>query len=73
MPEVLSKAKVLAQYKKEHSLDFKLAMDGGINETNIGQVAALGVEQCCIAAGIFGYRNYVEAVENLYKKCEYLF
>ena len=69
IPEVLSKVTAFAQYKKEQSLSFEIAMDGGINETNINLISSLGVTQCCIASGIFEHKNHIEAIENLYKKC----
>lgn len=69
MPEILQKAQTLAQYKKEYSLSFELAMDGGINETNIAQVAASGVTQIGVASAIFLYEDVVHAVKSLKKFC----
>lgn len=41
-------------------------MDGGINKTNIAELAQLGATEFCIAAGIFGQPDTVKAIKELY-------
>lgn len=65
IPGALKKAQTLAQYKKEYNLSFVLAMDGGINQTNIAQIAAAGVAQVGVAAAIFFEKDMVLAVKKL--------
>lgn len=68
LPDSVNRLEKLAAYKKENNLMFTIAMDGGINESNINELAKKGCEQFAIASGIFGKEDCVTALQNLYKK-----
>lgn len=69
-PGVIPKIKELLEYKQTHNLNFKIGVDGGINKTNILELANLGVQNFAIASGIFKNGNPVNAIEELYKLVE---
>lgn len=66
IPEVVPKLKKLVRYKKEHRLSLEIAMDGGIDKTNIQQLSRLGVDMFCIGSGIFDETDTVKAIQELY-------
>lgn len=59
--------KELAAYRKEKELNFAIIMDGGINKTNIGQLAQHGCDEVGVAAAIFNAQNSVQALQELYQ------
>ncbi len=65
LPSVISKIDSLNGYRQTSGLDFKIGLDGGINETNIKMLAEKGVDHCAIAAGIFEKDDPVEALKTL--------
>lgn len=64
-PQVLEKVKKLAKIKKEKGLNFKIALDGGINPENIKSVYQAGVE--IFYVGSFLGENPKERLEELKK------
>ncbi|HSW58246.1 MAG TPA: ribulose-phosphate 3-epimerase [Dehalococcoidales bacterium] len=63
IPEVLDKVRELNRLKP----DFCLSIDGGINQNNLMEVAASGVNEICVGSGIFRQADPAEAYRNLYK------
>ncbi len=70
IPDVLKKIKPLKDELKKRGLNAKLAMDGGINRSNIGDIANLGIEQFGIASGIFSYPHPTQELYALYELYE---
>lgn len=50
---VYEKIKQIDEAKKAASYDFRLAVDGGVNEENIGKLKSLGVDEFNITSGLF--------------------
>ncbi len=53
IPETIGKIKKLVQFKKSNNLKFELSIDGGINENNIAELKAMGVNNFAISSAIF--------------------
>lgn len=70
IPHILQKLQALVLFKKEHKLNFKISVDGGINQNNISELVSLGVDQVAIAAGIFGNPDPVIALRELQNVCQ---
>jgi ribulose-phosphate 3-epimerase len=66
LPETWDRLKKLVEYKKQHSLTFEIAIDGGINQTNIHKLVQEGCTTFCIASAIFDAKDPVEAIKNLH-------
>lgn len=67
LPDSIQRLEALAQFKKEHVLDFEIAMDGGINEKNIGELKKRGATEFGIASAIFGSSAPIAMIEKLKK------
>lgn len=65
LPDVLGKLDQLVTYRKTKNLKFTIAMDGGINETNIADLAKRGVNLFGVASAIFGKADPVVAYKKL--------
>jgi ribulose-phosphate 3-epimerase len=66
----IDRLKWLNKYKKEHNLDFQIAMDGGITKDNITILAQNGCTIFGIASAIFAQSDPVKALLELYEKGE---
>ncbi len=66
LPETLAKVDVLVNYRQDHQLSYTMAMDGGIGLDTIEEVWKHGVNDVAVASGIFGQKDYVQAVKKLY-------
>ncbi|QGG47986.1 ribulose-phosphate 3-epimerase [Heliorestis convoluta] len=66
----LSKIKALAQYRKEHQLDFEIQVDGGINRTNAPLVVQAGADVLVAGSAIFGAKDIQQEVVALRKQGE---
>lgn len=66
MPEVLKKAKEL----REKFPKLVLGMDGGINSTNIADVARVGVDEICVGSAIFNTSDPAESYRQLVELAE---
>lgn len=64
--ETFEKIKKLTQIRQEKGLNFKISVDGGVNENNIGRLKKEGVEIAYCGGVIFN-----GIVENNIKKIEY--
>ncbi|MGE0206793.1 MAG: ribulose-phosphate 3-epimerase [Candidatus Babeliales bacterium] len=58
--------KKLAAYRKEEKMNFMICMDGGINSTNIAELARNGCDEVGVAAAIFSTPDPVAALKELY-------
>lgn len=65
LESVVAKITPLVEYRKTHELSFAIGMDGGINATNIGMLAKLGVTDFAVASAIFGEEDPVVALQGL--------
>jgi ribulose-phosphate 3-epimerase len=66
LSSALERLKELMLFKQDSNLLFTIAMDGGINETNIKLCFDLGATEFAVAQGIYGKTNPVTAIEQLY-------
>lgn len=64
--EIFEKIKKLTQIRQEKGLNFKISVDGGVNENNIGRLKKEGAEIAYCGGAIFN-----GIVENNIKKIEY--
>jgi len=53
IPQVLGKARELAEIKKESNLDFLIEIDGGVNLDNVREVVDAGVEIVVAGSAVF--------------------
>lgn len=68
MEESLERVRKIAEYKKEHGLDFILEIDGGVNDLNAHRILEAGVE--ALVAGSFVFEgDMVRNIEKL-RRCE---
>lgn len=67
IPQTLAKVKFLDEYRKEHDLPLRIAIDGGINEDNIKKVVKAGVDDIAIASAIFKAEDRILALKKLKK------
>lgn len=67
IPQTLAKVQFLDEYRKEHKLALRIAIDGGINEDNIVDVVKAGVDDIAIASAIFKADDQVQALKKLKK------
>jgi ribulose-phosphate 3-epimerase len=67
IPTVLYKLQALVLFRQAHSLDFTIALDGGINTDTIGQAVSFGAEQLVVGSAVFNQKDPVQALENLKK------
>lgn len=65
IPAVLPKIRDLAQKKKRHGLNFKIQVDGGINEGNAAQVVAAGADVLVTGSALFGSEEPREMIQTL--------
>ncbi len=64
MPDMLDKVKWLDDYRKEHHLNYRIEIDGGINQTTAKQAREAGADT--LVAGSYVFRNNIqEAVDSL--------
>lgn len=60
----------LNKLKAETNARFVIGMDGGINETNIAQLAKAGVQDMGIGSAIFGSEKPIEQIKKLQEKAD---
>jgi len=64
--DTIIKVKELHKLKQLNNFNFRIAMDGGINENNIASLSQLGVQDFAIASAIFSTENPINAIQKLY-------
>jgi ribulose-phosphate 3-epimerase len=67
LPSALAKIEQLVAYRQTSGLTFEIAVDGGINETNIADLTKRGADLFGVASAIFGKPDPVAALKNLQK------
>jgi len=65
LPEVISKIDTLAEFRNANHLAFRIAIDGGINRSNIADLAKKGVDDFAVASGIFAQPDPAGALRKL--------
>lgn len=70
IPDTLEKIVPLKHILQTRKLEIPIAIDGGVNRSNIEKIHALGVSQFGIASGIFDHSNPTDELKHLYKLCE---
>jgi ribulose-phosphate 3-epimerase len=65
LPYVLNKAQRLRKKIEEGGHAVQIEMDGGIGESNIGEVVAAGVDMCVAGSAIFGTEDPVATMARL--------
>ena len=63
MPLSLEKVKGLAAYRKKHSLNYKIEIDGGIGSDNVKEVINAGVDVAVAGSSVFCKGNLSEQVD----------
>jgi ribulose-phosphate 3-epimerase len=67
LPSAIDKVDRLVGYRQTSGLKFEIALDGGINETNIAKLTQGGVDVFGVASAIFGKPDPIAALKNLQK------
>lgn len=67
MPNSIDKINYLNGYRKEHNLNFKIEVDGGINDRNAYEVIKYGAD--ILVAGSFIFKGDIENNVKLLRKC----
>lgn len=67
LPDTYQRLQTLYDLREEHSLSFRIALDGGINEENLPRLVKGGGDIFAVAAGIFSAPDPVQALERLNK------
>jgi len=65
IPEVLNKIKETRQLIVNHGKDIRLAVDGGISEKNIANIARAGADTFILGSAIFTTKSYKKTISNL--------
>ncbi|HWM93511.1 MAG TPA: ribulose-phosphate 3-epimerase [Thermoanaerobaculia bacterium] len=65
LPRALDKARRLRKMIENSGAAVEIAMDGGIDRGNIGQVVAAGVDTCIVGSGIFAASDPVAMIAEL--------
>jgi ribulose-phosphate 3-epimerase len=69
LPETMNKLQELVAYKEQHD-ELVIAVDGGINAQNIGQLARAGAEDFTVGSALFNAPEPVEMLKKLYAAAE---
>jgi len=65
VPYALDKARRLRRTIDERGCEIEIEMDGGIGESNIGEVVGAGVNACVVGSAIFGTEDPVATMRRL--------
>jgi ribulose-phosphate 3-epimerase len=65
IPECLEKVKKLVKMRENAGLDFKISVDGGINETNAEEVKQAGADVLVMGSAFFGNSDKKGLVQRL--------
>ncbi len=65
LPEALPKAHTLLKHAQRIKKKIVLGMDGGINESNIKEIAQAGIVDIAAASAIFNVANPINAIQKL--------
>ena len=67
IPETLEKIKMLDEIRKENSFNFKIEVDGGVNEENAKEIVASGADILVSGSYVYKSNDRENAVEKLKK------
>ncbi|HBR70950.1 TPA: ribulose-phosphate 3-epimerase [Candidatus Dependentiae bacterium] len=67
IPQTLDKVKKLKTYRKKNKLNFRIAIDGGINEKILPEVVKAGADDIAMASAIFKAKDPVKELKKLRK------
>lgn len=67
IPSTLKKLERLNAFRAAHECRLTIAVDGGVNQSNISKLDALGVNQVAISSGIFDSNDPLKALKELAK------
>lgn len=70
LPQAVEKARRLRRLIDERGLPVELEMDGGIDQGNIREVVAAGVDTCVVGSAIFGNADPVGVMLELRERAE---
>jgi ribulose-phosphate 3-epimerase len=62
---MLDKIAETHQFRQTHGHDFRLQVDGGVNLTNIGQIARAGTDTFVAGSAIFGTDDYAATIARM--------
>ena len=65
IPEILDKAKEISQWIKFTGRDIVLEIDGGVNPTNIAEIANCGVNAFVAGSAIFNSDSYADTIKQM--------
>lgn len=65
MPSVLDKIKQIDKFRTDNNLNFKIEVDGGINESNAHLLVAAGVDMIVSGSYVFNSRDKAKAINDL--------
>lgn len=68
LPESIKKVELLAAYRSTSKLNFRIGIDGGINNENIALLAEKGADDFAVASAIFANKRPIEALKELQEK-----
>lgn len=66
IPKILDKIKEISQFKINNNLNFNIAIQGGVNQTNIKQLLDLNVQDFAVEATVFK-NNAINTIQELNK------
>tara|TARA_Y100001960_G_scaffold274056_1_gene302748 strand:+ start:814 stop:1461 length:648 start_codon:yes stop_codon:yes gene_type:complete len=66
IPESIDRLKHLVELKQKHN--FTLAIDGGINDSNIEEVAKIGADVVIMGSAVFKGDNFNETIDQYFNK-----
>ena len=67
LPNTKERLNYLIELKKANLAEFRIAMDGGINKSNIKRLARKGVEDFAIGSAVFSKGDHIENLKELYR------
>ncbi len=65
MPEILDKVKELDRFRNENNLNFKIEIDGGVNNLNAKQIVEAGADILVSGSYVYNSENRKEAIDSL--------
>ncbi|MED7818627.1 MULTISPECIES: ribulose-phosphate 3-epimerase [unclassified Francisella] len=65
IPAMLDKAKEISQWIKSTGRDILLEIDGGVNPSNIAEIASCGVDAFVAGSAIFNSQDYKKTIESM--------
>ena len=67
MTKLAQTKKILDQYEQESGRHIRLEIDGGVNPSNIAEIAKAGADTFVAGSAIFGQPDYAAVIEQMRK------